>query len=561
MKVSHSRVECFKKCRYQYKLRYLDKVKTLPDYEADNALIIGTALHTGIEKDVKTAIEWYYNQFPIITDRHVEEAIKLETIIPRCKAVLPEGIYEQKIECESFIGFMDLLVPVGTELYDLYDFKYSNNVKNYLESGQLHEYKYFFEKTTGKYIRNMYFLFAPKVAIRMKKTETLEQFRKRLRDELKDKEPQLVEIPFNPGKVSGFIADVAELESATEFKKSPSRLCDWCEYQAFCEKGETTNMILPKNERKTNSNASYKKLWLYGLPFSGKTYLANQFPNVLMLNTDGNVKYIDAPYVPIKDEVTVDGRMTRRKLAWEVFKEVILELEKKQNTFETIVVDLLEDTYEHCRRWCYDHLDIEHESDNLSKAWDFCRKEFLDTIKQLTNLDYNVILISHEDTSKDIMAKSGNKITSIKPNIQEKVALKICGMVDITGRVINDCGNRTISFKTNEVIFGGGRLTLKELDIPCTYDALMEVYAGVPKPTRAEKTKPEAVDKPVETVLEINLATQYVKEEIIPEGFHRRDPATLEVKDVETAAAEPAPTSEIPERPVRRRRTRNTEEA
>lgn len=533
MQVSHSRVECFKKCPYQYKLRYVDKLKTLPNYEADNALIVGTALHTGIEKDVKTAIDWYYSQYPIITDQHIEEAMKLEAIIPKCKAVLPSGIYEEKIENENFIGYMDLLVPVGTELFDLYDFKYSNNVKNYLESGQLHEYKYFFEKTTGKSIRNMFFLFAPKVAIRMKKTETQEQFRMRLKAELKDKEPQIVEVPFNPDKVSNFIADVAELEQATTFKKTPTRLCDWCDYKQFCMEGDTT-MILPTNERKTNSNASYKKLWLYGLPFSGKTYLANKFNNVLMLNTDGNVKYIDAPTVPIKDEVKVDGRLTKRTFAWDIFKDVILELEKKQNTYETIVVDLLEDTYEHCRLWCYDHLGIEHESDNSFKAWDFVRTEFLSTIKKLMNLDYNIILISHEDTSKDITKKSGDKITAIKPNINDKVALKIAGMVDIVGRVINDNGERTISFKSNEVIFGGGRLQLNKLDIPCEYEELIKIYSGIAEPVKGEP----------------------VKKDVNPEGV-KLEPKTSE--EVETAIAEPV-AAETPEQPQRRQR-RTVEEA
>ena len=261
-------------------------------------------------------------------------------------------------------------------------------------------------------------------------------------------------------------------------------------------------MILPKNERKANSRAQYKKIWLYGLPFSGKTYLANKFPNVLMLNTDGNVKYIDAPCVPIKDEVTVEGRITKRKFAWDIFKETIAELEKKQNDFETIVVDLLEDCYEHCRLWCYDHLGIEHESDNSFKAWDFVRIEFLSTIKKLMNLDYNVVLISHEDSSKDVTKKSGDKITAIKPNVNDKVALKVAGMVDIVGRVINDDGERTISFKTNEVIFGGGRLSLKALEIPCEYKDLVSVYEGVAtveEPKRkakpAEKPAPKA-DEP-----------------------------------------------------------------
>lgn len=478
MQVSHSRIETFKQCGYKYKLRYVDKLKTYFDGDPANPLIIGTALHTGIEKDVKTAIAEYYSNYPVITDQNVEEAIKLEAIIPKCKAVLPDGIYEHKIECAEFIGYIDLLVEVEKGVYDLYDFKYSNNVKNYLAGGQLHEYKHYFERTTGEKIRDLYFMFAPKVAIRMKKTETPEDFRKRLRAELADKEPQLVKVEYDPDKVVDFLRSAKECRTATKFEKNESRLCDWCDYKEYCQTGDDL-MILPKNERKTNAKANYKKIWLYGLPFSGKTYLANKFPNVLMLNTDGNVKYIDAPCVAIRDEVTVEGRMTKRVFAWDLFKQTIAELEKKQNDFETIVVDLLEDTYEHCRLWCYDHLGIEHESDNSFKAWDFVRTEFLSVIKRLMNTDYNIVLISHEDSSKDITKKSGDKITAIKPNINDKVALKIAGMVDIVGRVLNEDGNRTISFKTNEVIFGGGRLSLKALDIPCEYKDLVEVYANV----------------------------------------------------------------------------------
>ena len=57
MKFSHSRVECFKNCPYQFKLRYIDELETLDDYEASDPLTVGTALHRGIETDVKTAIK------------------------------------------------------------------------------------------------------------------------------------------------------------------------------------------------------------------------------------------------------------------------------------------------------------------------------------------------------------------------------------------------------------------------------------------------------------------------------------------------------------------------
>ena len=203
-------------------------------------------------------------------------------------------------------------------------------------------------------------------------------------------------------------------------------------------------MLLPSKERRNIEAAKKKVVWVYGSPFSGKTTFANAFPDPLMLNTDGNIKFVDAPYISIKDEVTVSGRMTNRKFAWETFKEVIAELEKKQNEFKTIVVDLLEDTYEHCRLYIYEKMGITHESDDM-RSWDRVTTEFLSTIKRLMNLDYeNIILISHEDATKDIMKKGGDKLTGIKPNLRDKVANKVAGMVDIVARVIAEDNVRSL---------------------------------------------------------------------------------------------------------------------
>lgn len=235
--------------------------------------------------------------------------------------------------------------------------------------------------------------------------------------------------------------------------------------------------MLPKNERREISSNLKKTLWIYGQPFSGKTTFVNQFPDPLMINTDGNIKFVNAPYIAIKDEVTVMGRLTNRKFAWVTFKEIIGELEKKQNDFKTIVVDLLEDTYEHCRRYMYDKLRIEHESDNSFKAWDMVRVEFLSTIRNLMNLDYeNIVLISHEDLSKDLTKKAGDKVTRISPNMQEKLSNKIAGIVDVVGRVVVEDGARALSFKTSEVIFGGGRLKMKKDKIALDYDELTQIY-------------------------------------------------------------------------------------
>ena len=298
--------------------------------------------------------------------------------------------------------------------------------------------------------------------------------------------------------------------------------------------------ILPKNERVVTNTQTKRKIWIYGSPFSGKTYLANQFPDILLLSTDGNYTQLPdgiPPHIDIKDIVTVEGRITKRQFAWEVLKDVISELEKKQNDFKTIVLDLIEDTYEQCRLYMYDQLGITHESDDSFRAWDKVRTEYLSTIKRLMNLNYeNIILISHEDSSKDIMKKSGDKITSIKPNLSDKPALKIAGMVDIVARIIAEDNKRVISFKTSEVIFGGGRLNVKSNEIDCNYDELMRVYEeanGGKTPTKSTNNDTQPVnDNPV-----------------------NNEP----VPTVETAVAEPV-AAETPEQPVRRTRKKRTED-
>lgn len=482
MQISHSRTECFKSCPFKYHLRYQERLKTIPDDKPDNALYLGTALHTGLETGVNEAIQQYYSNYPIITDDHINEAMKLEVMIPKAKAMIPDGQHELKIDDPDFVGFIDLLVPVvmtaGIQVYDIYDFKYSNNKQNYLDSDQLHLYKYFFEKNNPLCsIRSMYFLMVPKSKCKQIKGEDLASYRKRLLMDLDTLQPELVPIQYDPNKVIRFLLETKGMLEADTYPENKGFLCRYCDYYQFCQKG-VDYMILPKNERRNVEVVTKKVVWLYGSPFSGKTTFANQFPDPLMLNTDGNIKFVDAPYIHIKDEVKKNGRMTERKMAWESFKEVVAELELKENTFKTIVVDLLEDVYEYCRRYVCNERGWDHESDDSFKAYDIVRVEFLSTMKRLMNLDYeNIVLISHLDTGKDITKKGGDKITKIAPNINEKIANKVAGMVDIVARCIADDKTYIMSFKRNEVIFGGGRLKFKVAEIPLEYKAFCDLYA------------------------------------------------------------------------------------
>lgn len=569
-----STAECFENCPARWFFRYGERLETLESDDPANALKIGTALHRGVETDVETALHEYFMSYPVITDDHINEAFKLQHWIPRVKEVIPDGLHEVQMQLNWYEGTMDLLVPCTKHdadlphgQFDLYDFKYSNNQQHYMESRQLHVYKYFCEQITGKRIRNLFFVFVPKVSIKQKKTESLEDFRKRIEQEMQELDVEVKQVEYDPQKVIDFMETCMNIQFAQDFPKCQSYLCEWCEYKEYCLKGNDF-MILPKAERRQVGQTTKRKLWIYGGAFSGKTTFMDSAPMPLNLNTDGNIQFVTQQYLPIKD--TYEGR--QKVLAWDNFKKTIDELEKKDNDFKTIIVDLLEDTYESCRLYMYDKLGITHESDDSFRAWDKVRTEFLSTIRRLMNLDYeNIVLISHEDTTKDITKKSGDKITAIKPNIADKVANKIAGMVDIVARVVvEDDDSRTLNFKSNEVIFGGGRLKgITKTQIPLDWEALCEVYdeanAGSQTIHREpQDTKKEQVDnspsddesgqdKPQRT----SRRTSRTKKEEEPAQEQEADDSQEEENPVDGAMNPPEQAEEAQEeKPARTRRTR-----
>lgn len=548
MQMSYSRVSSFETCPYKWKLHYLDGLETIDKCDPADALKLGTALHEGIETDVETAIQKYFMSYPIIDDKHENEAIKLRHLIPKVKNILPEGgEFEVELNCDDFKGFIDYLIPIQdrsegmSNTFDIYDFKYSNNVSRYLESGQLHVYKYFAEKLLGIKIRNLYFVFVPKTMIRQKKTEDLFQFRQRLHETLSTMEPTIEQVEYDPNKVIEFMTSTKHVVEAEEYEKRESRLCDWCEYQNYCQKGDLNDMALPKNERVQVNATRQIKGWIYGAPFSGKTTFLDQAPDPLNLNTDGNTNYVTMQRVRIRD--TYEGRV--KKFAWEVFKEMIDELEKGSD-FKTVIVDLVEDTREMCRVYMYDKLNIQHESDSgYGKGWDIIKTEYLSTMRRVMNLDYNIFLVSHEDVSKELTRNSGERITKVSPNIQEAIANKLAGMVDFVGRVVvKDDGSRVLSFKTNEVIFGGGRLNFGVNEIPLEWDELMKLYKGL-SINEGEKNR---LETKIELPVSDNSTSKTVEET-------EDDGPGPEVNSVSGEVMEDAPKDETPVKRTRRRRT------
>lgn len=126
---------------------------------------------------------------------------------------------------------------------DVIDFKYSNNIENYINSKQIHLYKYYLEQKGFK-VRNLGYLFIPKTAIRMKKTEDTYQFRKRLSETLRDKKLQLKKVNYDENKVKEFFEEIKTLEQDETYDKNETRLCDWCDYKEYCQSNETIDYMI-----------------------------------------------------------------------------------------------------------------------------------------------------------------------------------------------------------------------------------------------------------------------------------------------------------------------------
>ena len=536
MRVSHSRVDLYKRCHFHYRLKYIDKFTQLDEHKADSPLTIGNALHYGLEVGNKQEmIDYYYSQFPVKTDKTINEAIKLELAFDKVMPILNSiNIKHQEyvIEEPEFKGIVDLITENDDGTVDIFDFKYSNNVDSYMDSPQLHIYQYYLEQYGFK-VNKLGYIFIPKLFIRQKKNEDLDQFRKRLVETYKEKQVQLVEIPKDEMQIVYFFNDAKSIQidfskSYKELERNINDSCFACKYgEDYLEIIEEDDeiMALPKNEKRELKLDLKPDFWIYADSYVGKSTFVDSFDDVLFINTDGNTDNTTSPVVSVRDHVTRKGRIEETQYGWEDFKNTVTDLGVEENTFQAVAIDLVEDLYELCRTYVFNKNNIEHESDSgFGKGWDLVKKEFVDTMKRLKALKYQLIFISKENR-KEIKERSGASYTTFSPNLQEKQSNILSGIVDLTIHAEKDGEKRYINLITDEHTFGGGRFDFKvktcELNRKSFEQALKDAQKDrVVKPSNTPvEPEEQKVEKEPEEVLneQDNASEQFEENEEVKE--------------------------------------------
>lgn len=204
-------------------------------------------------------------------------------------------------------------------------------------------------------------------------------------------------------------------------------------------------------------------IWLYGQPFSGKTYLASKFPNNYIISTDGNADYLfPADHI---------FRVTDYNDLSEAFDKI-----KKipKDKFEYLTLDVVSYFYDIIReKWLEEQKKnspgITHESDIPYKGYKMLRDKFWESLMSVTRLCPNIIFISHEVcwTEKN---KFGREVNRFDPVFEDRLKTQMTGLMTIIARTVKEKDNEgkyhyNLNIGDIQEELGGTRLPLKSTKI------------------------------------------------------------------------------------------------
>lgn len=181
--------------------------------------------------------------------------------------------------------------------------------------------------------------------------------------------------------------------------------------------------LLNLQPHKVSRDLSGYITYIYGAPKTGKTTLASQMGDSLLLAFEPG--YHALPGV-IAQDIT----------SWGEMRQAYRELKKPEvkERFSAVIVDTIDIAADRCKKYICSQNNIEDLGDlGFGKGWMKFKDEFNDIFRGLTQLGYAVFFIGHDklETKTD---SAGNVISStIRPALSNATRTVISGMADIYG--------------------------------------------------------------------------------------------------------------------------------
>ncbi|MGG3841841.1 AAA family ATPase [Anoxybacillus kestanbolensis] len=182
--------------------------------------------------------------------------------------------------------------------------------------------------------------------------------------------------------------------------------------------------LLPKNQPKKTVDTP-RNFFIWGQTMHGKSYLASQFPNPVIFNTDGNADQIETPSVNLKNERDPKtGQISFSVI--DQLNELIKELETTDHGFETVVIDVIDDVVTLIEQAICEEHGVQYIGDiPYGKGFGIFKSIFTALVVKLKALPMNVIYISRYATVTE------NNIEKPVPSLSVKHLNTVNGNCDM----------------------------------------------------------------------------------------------------------------------------------
>lgn len=181
--------------------------------------------------------------------------------------------------------------------------------------------------------------------------------------------------------------------------------------------------LLDIQPHKVSKDLSGYVTYIYGAPKTGKTTLATQMGDSLLLAFESGYRAL--PGVIAQDITT-----------WGEMKQVYRELKKPEvkARFKAIIVDTIDIAADKCKRYICAQNGIEELGDlGYGKGWTKFKDEFNEIFRGLTQLGYAVFFIGHHKEATVTDSATGAEKIIIRPSLSNSTREVIAGMADIYG--------------------------------------------------------------------------------------------------------------------------------
>ncbi|EMW5627794.1 AAA family ATPase, partial [Enterococcus faecalis] len=154
--------------------------------------------------------------------------------------------------------------------------------------------------------------------------------------------------------------------------------------------------ILPPNKPQTPKDTP-RNYFIWGPTMGGKSFLASQFPNPVIFNTDGNAEANTVPSVQLRNIKDSNGKIKRSVI--DQLDKLITALQTEKHTYETVVLDVIDDIVVMIEQYICDKEDVETLGDiPYGKGYAAFTNIFQQLVIELKSLPMNVIYISRNAT-------------------------------------------------------------------------------------------------------------------------------------------------------------------